>query len=255
MVSTSISTNTDFVAVVTTTSFLDGVSWINVSDPRSSIVSRLQHNTTGNLRRLDIPKCIKTYNQEFIADWRNVLLVSDTTELADSRNSSGSDSVIEIATLSNGKDLPDRFCAVEFKSGCTAERIIQTQVWSLQYPDGNAGYDQIYVQACLAERMDPHCKVTFNVFMLFISVICNAAKAATFLLLLFLSDFKPLITIGDAIASFLTHPDRVTARVGAPAIGKDGAWLPPILSTPWKSQRCKWFCGASSRQWLVGILS
>ena len=112
-----------------------------------------------------------------------------------------------------------------------------------------------FVKYCLAESIEAHCKVTFNVFMLFISVICNAAKLAVFLLILLLPGFRPLITIGDAIASFLTYPDPVTARIGAPAVAEDGSWTPPILSTPWKPQRCHWFCGASLRQWCVGTLA
>ncbi|KAL6714604.1 hypothetical protein ACLMJK_008029 [Lecanora helva] len=102
------------------------------------------------------------------------------------------------------------------------------------------------VEYCLAESIEPHCIVTFNVFLLLIAVICNAVKAAALLTLLFLPGFKPLITVGDAIASFLTYPDQITAKDGAPAIAQDGSWTPPVLSTHRYHNGAAGFAGRAS---------
>jgi len=168
--------------------------------------------------------------------------------------------VIQIVTdngasvYNSASESPSWFCFAQITSDCDANSMIRTGEWYAgSYT--SSGSRQLQVQYCLAESIQPHCKVTFNVFMLLIAVICNAVKAAAFILLLLLPGFKPLITIGDAIASFLTYPDQVTARHGAPAIAGDGSWTPPILSTPWRPQRCHWFCGATLRQWIVGTIS
>ena len=39
-------------------------------------------------------------------------------------------------------------------------------------------------------------------------VICSAAKLFCFALLLFLASHEPIVTIGDAISSFIQEPDE-----------------------------------------------
>lgn len=263
------------MAVVTTEDFVHGAAWNHSITPTRydpstqyvttpyhppgvpnyDMISKLQYNATSDLQKLDIPTCIRTYDHEFISDWRNVLIVSNATSLTNSWNTQDQDAVVAVATNNTGYRNPYWFCAWDQNSHtCSAQSIIDSESWYI-YSHGETKVDPAFVKYCLAESMEAHCKVTFIVFMLFISVICNAAKLAVFLLILLLPGFKPLITVGDAIASFLTYPDPVTARFGAPAIAEDGSWRPPILSTPWKPQRCHWFCAASLRQWFIGTLA
>lgn len=220
------------------------------------MISKLQNNATGNLQRRDIAACIRAYNHECISDWRNVLLISKATNVINPGDAPDQDAVVAFVTNNTGIQNTSCFCAWEPHDGgtCSAQDIVETKKWQI-VTDSDTSYKRGFVKYCLAEPTEPHCKVTFNVFMLFTSVICNAAKLAVFLLILLLPGFKPLITVGEAFASFLTYPDPVTARIGAPAVAKDGSWTPPILSTPWKPQRCHWFCGASPRQWCVDTLA
>ncbi len=270
VISTTLST-TDYMAVVTTEGFMSGAPWNHsitptvypeqtrhtsqhpAGIPNYNMISQLQNNATGDLQELDVAACIRAYNHEFISNWRNVLLISNATN---PWNAPDQDAVVGIVTNNTGIQDPNWFCAWEpyDRSSCSAQNIVETKEWYIAAHDKKT-VEPAFVKYCLAESIEAHCKVTFNVFMLFISVICNAAKLAVFLLILLLPGFRPLITIGDAIASFLTYPDPVTARIGAPAVAEDGSWTPPILSTPWKPQRCHWFCGASLRQWCVGTLA
>lgn len=267
------------MVIVTTESFMDGAAWnhsigatwydeqpqqvtpsgsvtyqhSSEMTPNYDMISKLQNNGTINLKRLDIAECVRKYNHEFVSDWRNVLLISNATNGTNAWNTQDQDAVVAVVTDNIGIEHPYWFCAWETDDAtCTPQLIIDSGLWSIVI-HGDVIDPPTIVKYCLAESIEPHCKVTFNVFMLVISVMCNAAKAAAFLLILLLPGFKPLITVGDAIASFLTYPDLATASAGAPAIAEDGSWLPPILSTPWKPQRCRWFCGASIRQWFIGI--
>ena len=47
-----------------------------------------------------------------------------------------------------------------------------------------------------------------------IVLLCNAMKLACFLFAFFMKDHKPLLTTGDALASFLAHPDATTQHCG-----------------------------------------
>lgn len=271
------------MAILTTPEFVDGAAWnqsilamgqydlegVPTQEvvPNYAMVSELQNNSVGDLRRLNNSDCVNAYyNHEFISVWRNVLLISNATNATNYVKERNGSAVLDIAADNVDVQYPPWLCSFEvggtavFQGSCDSGTILRGGVWAL-----NGSYDtlsdiprdplQTYVQYCLAESIESHCKVTFNVFMLLVSVVCNALKTATFLFLLLLPGFKPLITVGDAIASFLTYPDPVTARVGAPTISQDGSWTPPILSKPWKPQRCHWFCGASLRQWTIGTLS
>lgn len=278
VISTTLST-TDYMAVVTTEDFMNGAAWNHsitpteysqlsqqvspthietqypLGVPNYNMISKLQHNATGDLQRLDIPTCIRSYNHEFVSDWRNVLLVSNATNMTNYQNAQDQDAVVALVINNTGIERPNWFCAWELDSGdCSAENIIKMNTWYIS-AISESKVEHAFVKYCLAESIEAHCKVTFNVYMLLISVICNAAKLAVFLLILLLPGFKPLITVGDAIASFLTFPDPVTSRIGAPTVAEDGSWTPPVLSTPWNPKRCHWFCGASLRQWCVGTLA
>ena len=265
MISTTLS-SPEYLVVLTKDDFLHGAAWNHSITRDASIyedkISRLQVDADHNLKRLDVTQCIHAYNHEFVSDYRNVLLISDIDkwkpDIANEFAYNGS--VFDVFDHESTSSNSSWFCRWDddHHDNSCVEKFIKTNVWplggGLAYHANRDG-DPATIHDCLAEKIEPQCKVTFNVFMLFISTICNAAKAAAFIMLLLLPGFQPLITIGDAIASFLTRPDAVTATAGAPAIGLDGSWKPPILSQAWEPQRCRYCCGATLRQWLLGTFA
>ena len=50
--------------------------------------------------------------------------------------------------------------------------------------------------------------------LLIVVIICNLVKTVCIGTALWFGDFGPLATIGDAITSFMTTPDRTTERLG-----------------------------------------
>ena len=205
--------------------------------------------------------CFRAYNNEFVSDKRNVIIVGNG-------NSSGpSDSVLRLIGYSidtAATSSPDWLCGAG--SPCDrATRLYNISTgerkWSFS-TDQETFYrhepdNSFQVSRCRVERFVPHCKVTLSVYILLIVVACNALKALALSLVLFLPGFTPLITVGDAVSSFLSHPDSTTKGCGilGPATTRDSTGNHPYVSKPWKPTRCRWFCGASSRQWAVGTLS
>ena len=51
-----------------------------------------------------------------------------------------------------------------------------------------------YVQYCLAQKSDEHCRVSFSVLLLSIVMICNILKTASLMTLLLLPNFIPIGT-------------------------------------------------------------
>ena len=205
--------------------------------------------------------CFRAYNNEFGSDKRNVIIIGN-------RNSSGpANSVyrlIDYTINTAATSSPDWLCgagspcdrATRLCNISTGERkwTFKTDQDDFYYSESD---DSFQVSRCRVERFVPHCKVTFSIYILLIVIVCNALKALALCLVLFLPSFTPLITVGDAVSSFLSHPDPTTEGCGilGPATTRDSSGNHPYASKPWKPTRCRCFCGASSRQWTIGTLS
>lgn len=71
------------------------------------------------------------------------------------------------------------------------------------------------VQYCLAETLEPHCTVAISTSLLSVVIVCNVVKACCLLFTLLINiRFNPLATVGDAISSFISHPDATTRGKG-----------------------------------------
>lgn len=207
----------------------------------------MQSNGT-DLNLMDPTECALNYSSEFNPKWGSVVLTLDGVG---ARNRSIYDAY---GYLARNDDSVPNICHT-MNSLCTMSSVIDNVTskapWDLAVEDSTGPLGST-VTGCYAEEVTQHCKVTFNVPLLVTVVICNTLKAMAFIMILALPSFKPLITVGDAICSLLKDPDPETGdvRLGGSKtrISRKGI---PYSTAPWKSERCHWFCGASSRQWIV----
>ena len=73
-----------------------------------------------------------------------------------------------------------------------------------------AGYPIDY---CLAQEVDEKCMLQFSLPVMFIVIICNLIKVACMICVLLWEESQPLMTMDDAIASFLNEPDFATKKI------------------------------------------
>lgn len=66
------------------------------------------------------------------------------------------------------------------------------------------------VKFCLSEEVSGVCDLRFNLSISIIIIICNALKVLIMCTVLLRSDYRPLVTVGDAVASFVDQPDPTT---------------------------------------------
>ena len=113
--------------------------------------------------------------------------------------------------------------------------------------------ETVVVEYCLSASTEEHCSVQFSIVIMAIVVTVNAIKAVCMLLTLKIQKHAPLVTLGDAIQSFLDLNDPATAshclsnkknftkhRWGADAVG-------------WKRQRHFWYESASKARFMICI--
>ena len=64
---------------------------------------------------------------------------------------------------------------------------------------------------CLSEKIEGQCSFNVNLAIIWIVVACNAIKLITMAIVAYSGTIdRPLMTVGDAIVSFMTAPDRTT---------------------------------------------
>lgn len=64
------------------------------------------------------------------------------------------------------------------------------------------------VEACYSQRIQQRCSFSGNISILAVVIVCNAIKVVCMLFVAYGLDLNtPLITVGDAVASYLSRPD------------------------------------------------
>ncbi|KAF3005003.1 hypothetical protein E8E13_008650 [Curvularia kusanoi] len=92
------------------------------------------------------------------------------------------------------------------------------------------------IQYCLSERAEEHCKVHWNLAIAALVTILNFIKAALILYTALYTKEQPLMTMGDAVASFLEVEDPTT--VGMCLASKKDMW--PASPRQWSGARFRW---------------
>lgn len=115
------------------------------------------------------------------------------------------------------------------------------------------GYSPDY---CLSERLPENCGLHVNLVLIWIVVSCNIVKIAAMLLVALRDPGKKLVTIGDAISSFLENPDPTT--IGHCLLDEQSLIKTESLSQDpdpkeWKPQQKRVFHAASKRHWVICI--
>ena len=134
------------------------------------------------------------------------------------------------------------------------------------------------VNHCLARKTEQHCKLQFSLYLMIPIIVCNLVKSASMFWMLLHSRETPLVTFGDALATWLDVPDVSTKGrclvsrdeivksfsipEGTPnqrsaALARRRSALYPILFSRKHelTDRSRYWCGAvSSKRWFVTIL-
>lgn len=186
---------------------------------------RMQNNV-GELVRLENKECAQVYTTKFQSMWGDVLVVTSKE-----RN----DTVIQIWNHDPGFNdygdpgYDDQFwvCTgrVDFRISppeCDVSALVDdASQWTIrnvaQCRNPGPGSCQSFdapVEYCLATRTPSHCSVRFSPTVLYVVVGCSIMKIACLLSTLFIRNFEPIATFGDAVSSFIQQADPITNHAG-----------------------------------------
>lgn len=170
---------------------------------------------TGLLERLEPLECLNAYAQIFQTGRGSLLLVSDSDV--------------------DGFSTDTAMLKWELGEMMATGAVTQCPPYTWMCGDSNCGNPCQYrlggfrkdistwrpfqkdIKYCLAERIEQHCRLLYSSGLLITVIVLNAFKVFIMLYLAFGILETPLMTIGDAISSFLQRPDPTTKGMGLAA--------------------------------------
>ena len=156
-------------------------------------------SNSSSLVRLDNEACLNAYSSPLQSAWSSVLLVTSQIN----KNGSYLNETIQ-THLGSLQTLP--FCYFlpqDDLAACDQQGFIDPNHWRLNVKgDPQVAY-------CMAFPAQEHCQVRFSVNLMIVVLICNCIKIACFGFIAYRADARPLVTLGDAIASFLERPGKL----------------------------------------------
>ncbi|KAF3045926.1 hypothetical protein E8E12_007517 [Didymella heteroderae] len=108
------------------------------------------------------------------------------------------------------------------------------------------------INYCLSESADPKCRLHFNTVIAVIVTVLNFFKAVLMFYIVYSTKENPLMTIGDAVASFLDEKDVSTKGSGLQSLTdlkKDYS----VGVRTWDAQRRRWKDATSRKRRFVTL--
>lgn len=115
-------------------------------------------------------------------------------------------------------------------------------------------------KSCHSERVEPRCSLYASLPIFYAISGCNLVKLLIMLFVAFGLREAPLITIGDAVASFLDSPDSTTQNLcllSKKAVTTKKIWEPnrAFIQPLAAQEECyRWSSAVSTRRWVLGTI-
>ena len=245
--------------------------WEPLQDTLETTLQDYQKNLT-QFAVLENNACVAAYTAPIISSQSDLFVVFNNS---DANNSDFSNSLLgflpNLESQLVNSTLGYAFCL--FPGTCNAST--NPQYWSFEgfaravaHPQdygffngalGLVNYEneiehmnETRVEYCLSQRVEEHCKLQFSLVIMIIVMICNLIKTVCMGWIAWKQDSEPLVTLGDAIVSFLDRPDITTKGCcikGKSHFEVSRSWA--SLPSEWDYKPIRWFRTASERRWLV----
>lgn len=258
------------MAVVVNREFIDATSLegVDIVPYSENVITDLhQAARSGSLERMDNFRCIQAYAHDFLSDRSNLLLVGSDENSTSTPTAFFAESVDNMLIKENGGCVHDMYAWICPKTDCLdpcqahlPQVLADASHWK---PQHDSREPDVEVNFCLSQQTPERCKLQFSLQIVIVVIIINTLKMILMLYVVFGLNETPLMTIGDAIASFLNKEDPTTKgccliskfdikqnklrwqyREGESNGPPAKAWLP--IKVPWAravSRTRWWACG------------
>ena len=220
----------------------------------SYLLDFIQKAQQNELERLDPVACIKAYSPLFLSERTNLGLIIDAN-VTDNPTSLGGSGYL---------CTDPKYDGTSCDSGTMIRDINSGEAWRfVHYSSGAIDIDGT-VEYCLSQKVQEHCRLQFSIIIMVIVIIANFLKLLCMVYTIRSHHVPTLVTMGDAVSSFLQDPDPTTigyCTLSKRDVDKDRQWSKrvsggnyqavPSQPRPWIVKRHFWFSGASKTRWSI----
>ncbi|KAJ8111878.1 hypothetical protein OPT61_g5625 [Boeremia exigua] len=216
---------------------------------------------TGRLEELAPIECIDAYSIPFQSTRGNVFLVVDEGVMGIDEAHGSYSKIRRTEACSAGTGTKWIFQQFGGEAGGCFEQEAYRFLPRLRAdPSTWTPYLGHRVRSCLSEPTGQKCKLNFSVHLFIIVIAFNALKVLAILISVFTLRNDPLLTVGDAVASFLRYPDAtahnmcLVSQQGIHSAGKD--WPVRQHPRPFTINYPRWSAAVKrGKRWTVRLAS
>jgi hypothetical protein len=255
-----LSVSNDFVTTPPwTVETFSAISAVDSPELNTSYSLQMQKDSP-NYIELSPAECIGNYSTEFLSNRRNLILVMST-------NTSQNASLLHYGRYDSPgtsfQKIYSWMCNSSFhnpspKSAHSCPSFIDRIATAVE--DWEPFGQGLKVDRCLSEKVPETCSLQFSLYIMLIVIFCNVAKTIIMAITAYKLKWDPLITIGDAVSSFVVYSDEYTKGccLLSAQKAKQMEWQShrrddSLTSLPWKAEKRRWYHSASSRRWYLTI--
>ena len=213
--------------------------------------------STPSYEDLTPAQCINLYYTDLLSSHRNLFLITNHTSNSSSNGtlkfSLTQGTILGFVLDSSGtKGLRESWiCAF----ACTAKTIISNVARGLPWLIALDRGEVVEVRGCKSEVTKEKCKVQFSLGIMIAVIGCNLVKACSMIMTVVRSREPTLVTLGDAIDSFLRIPDSTTTGICfADRRFIEREWKRGSRAGPrqWKQNGVqRWWTSVSKTRWIT----
>lgn len=238
-------------------------------DEMLSFASQAIHDIKNGTRwqRLEKKDCIKQYGTDFVSTRGDVLVVSSSLNDSFSvgwvasaipTQPSSPESSYQWICYSYPETYPPRAgsCVdvnyvLQRAEDWKIRNYVPSTTTSSLYSNYFEENQDIQVDYCLSQPAEERCKLQFSLSIMVIVIMCNFIKLVCMSVMQRQHRSPPLVTLGDALSSFLDDPDSTTQEscLASRDHFQKQKWGKDDIK--WDPKRSYWFTAASAKRWLV----
>jgi hypothetical protein len=210
----------------------------------------------GSLKRLSPLECIEAYGAQLQSSWSDLIMI--TKESLDNVIVKGSEAGVITQNGIRGTFLQSQWVCHQYQSGSNAgcEEQCNTLIGTAAGRSNDWQPFGVVVDYCLAMPSQEDCKLQVSLPLCITVVVLNLVKASVMLFVGYRIKGSPLLTLGDAVASFMRTEDDTTAqmclRTARDFKRSKKSWV--SLSQQFQDRRRRRFGAAGFCRWFLCIL-
>ena len=226
-----------------------GDSGYQADIPNIQLFSRMFEGyniSSGRYKDLKPLECTKAYNTYFVSNHRNLFLITKN-----SSNATHNNTVLDMIRISSGGNSPTSWMCTDSdpsnpkSARCDTNRPVANLTIGLPWRMNFSTAGVVDIAGCKSEITDEKCKVQFSLEIMIVVICCNLVKACCMITAVVRSQEPTLVTLGDAVDSFLRSPDPTTKGM----CFADREFIKGEWKHGWRTRPRKWKQKGLQRWW------